>query len=253
MRALLLAVPLVLATAASGQGRLAFDAEAVDLGRVPEGETPTHTFRFTNTGDAPLSLSEVDVACGCTTLGYTEAAVAPGETGTVDVTYDTAGRPGPFEKAVYVHAAGAEPAATTLRVTGTVVPALAVDGVRLGALAFDATEADVGTLPPEGDRGYQQAFRFANVGERPVRIDSVSAPAGVEVTFPDRPIFPDGVGGLYVIADDYRTRRLTSGHGFETDIVLYTDDPEAPEKRLRVTGTVEVLESRNEGLIHVNE
>lgn len=251
MRAVLVALAVLLAAPASGQGRLVFDAEAVDLGRIAEGETPTHTFRFTNGGDAALSITDVEAACGCTTPLFTVQAVAPGEAGEVAVTYDSDGRPGPFEKAVYVRPEGAAP--VTLRLSGVVEPALARTGVRLGALAFDATEADVGTLSAEGDRSYQQAFRFANVGDRPVRIDSVSAPEGVEVIFPDRPVFPDGVGGLYVIADDWRTSRLTSGHGFETDVMLYTDDPEAPVKTLIVTGMVEVLEARSEGLIHVNE
>lgn len=251
MRALLVALAVLVSVPASGQGRLAFDADAVDLGRIAEGETPSHTFRFTNTGDAPLSITDVEAACGCTTPLFTVQAVPPGETGEVAVTYDSGGRPGPFEKAVYVRPEGAAP--VTLRLSGVVEPALSRTGVRLGALAFDATEADVGTLPAGGDRSYQQAFRFANVGTRPVRIESVSAPDGVEVVFPDRPVFPDGIGGLYVIADDWRTSRLASGHGFETDIVLLTDDPEEPEKRLRVTGTVEVTPPRRDGSTHANE
>ena len=249
MRFLLFSLALLGASAASGQA-LTFDIETVDLGRIEEGATPTHTFRFTNGGDVPLSITDVEAACGCTTPLYTVEAVAPGATGEVAVTYDSEGRPGPFEKAVYVRADGAAP--VTLRLTGTVVPELARTGIRLGALAFDATEADAGRVDPEGERGYQQAFRFANVGDRPVRIDSVAAPAGVEVVFPDRPVFPDGVGGLYVIAEDYGTSRLTSGHGFETDIVLYTDDPEVAVKTLQVRGKVKVLTAREDGQIEVN-
>lgn len=234
MRLLFAALALLVAPTASGQGRLVFEGETVDLGRVAEGETPTHTFRFTNAGDAPAALTGVEAACGCTTPRYTTEAVAPGATGEIAVTYDSAGRPGPFEKAVYVVAEGAEPRATTLRVTGTVVPALAVDGVRLGALAFDAVEADAGVVP--AGEGLQQAFRFANVGERPVRIERVEAPAGVEVVFPDRPVFPDGVGGLFVMVED--PAALAEAGRIEIVVAVHTTDAEMPVKTVRVRAAV---------------
>ena len=248
---LLLPALLLAALPASAQGRLAFDAETLDLGRVAEADGPVErTFRFTNTGDAPLRLVSVEASCGCTTPSWTAEAVAPGAEGAVRVAYDPAGRPGDFEKAVFVQAEGAEPAAVTLRIEGVVRPALAETGERIGALAFDKTTADVGTLPGEGEAAVQTAFQFANAGDRPVRIDSVSAPAGVRVVFPPRPTFPDELGGLFVMADDWRAGRLTAGHGFEIDLVLHTDDAEAPTKALRVVGTVEVMEPQVMGEIN---
>ena len=224
---------------ALAQGRLAFDAEALDFGRMAEAEGPvTHTFRFTNAGDAPLRLVRVEASCGCTTPAWSRDAVGPGEGGLVEVAYDPAGRPGPFEKTVFVQAEGAEPAAVTLRIEGVVQPALAQTGVPVGAFAFNTVEADAGVV--RNDDGFQLAFQFANVGDRPVRIDSVSAPEGVEVVFPARPLFPDGLGGLFVNAETWQGGRRTAGHGFEMDLVLHTDDAAQPDKRLRVVGRVEV-------------
>ena len=80
-----------------------------DFGAIAEADGPAdHTFRFTNAGDAPLQLTEVHAACGCTTPDWTSEAVAPGATGEVCVVYDPDGRPGDFEKTVSVVAEGAE-------------------------------------------------------------------------------------------------------------------------------------------------
>ena len=148
---------LLLVVAASGavsaQARLTFDAATHDFGAIAEADGPVgQTFRFTNTGDAPLRLTDVAAACGCTTPEWTIDAIAPGEAGEVRVVYDPAGRPGDFEKTVSVMAEGAEPSAVTLRVTGVVRPALADTGVRVGALAFSTLEAD-GGVAPAGDDG----------------------------------------------------------------------------------------------------
>jgi len=238
-RVLLLAL---LAASASAQGRLAFEAETLDLGRIAEADGPVErTFRFTNAGDQPLRLTSVEASCGCTTPSWTEGAVAPGAAGEIRVAYDPAGRPGDFEKAVFVRAEGAEPSAVTLRVEGAVRPTLADAGERVGSLAFDTLVADVGERPAEGDPAVQTAFQFANAGDRPVRIDSVSAPEGVRIVFPERPIFPDDLGGLFVMAETWRVSRLTSGHGFEIDLVVHTTDAAEPDKPLRVVGTAEVM------------
>src|SRR4051812_14416696 len=38
-----------------------------DFGKIPQGKPVTHEFLFTNTGDKPLSLQNVQASCGCTT------------------------------------------------------------------------------------------------------------------------------------------------------------------------------------------
>ena len=218
-----LPAPLLLlvlfAGTAAAQGRLAFDAEAHDFGRLDEGEPARHTFRFANDGAAPLRLTRVDAACGCTTPAWTDTPVPPGGEGTVEVVFDPEGRAGPFEKTVFVAAEGAEP--VTLRIAGTVVPAFVAGGVAQGALTFDRARAEAAL---EGG-AVQASFRFANTGDRPVRVERVEASAaGVEVVFPERPVFPDQTAGLFVIAEG-------AGPG-DVALDVYTTDAEAPVKRL---------------------
>ncbi len=73
-----------------------------DFGDITEGEVVRHTFRFKNTGEHPLQLLRVKASCGCTTPSYTTEAVAPGAEGTVEVAFDSRGKPGFQNKAVTV-------------------------------------------------------------------------------------------------------------------------------------------------------
>ena len=66
----------------------------------------THTFKVKNTGKAPLVIARATASCGCTSPEYTTEPIAPGKTGEIKVTFDTAGRPGPFNKTIQVYSNG---------------------------------------------------------------------------------------------------------------------------------------------------
>lgn len=62
----------------------------------------TATMQFVNDGDAPLIIQAARATCGCTTPAWSRTPIEPGDTGMVQITYNPAGRPGRFEKKVYV-------------------------------------------------------------------------------------------------------------------------------------------------------
>ncbi|MDR2065962.1 MAG: DUF1573 domain-containing protein [Prevotellaceae bacterium] len=110
-------------------GKIVFDNISHDFGsNVPEkGGNVTHRFVFTNKGDAPVTIQNVTVSCGCTTPAWTKEPVAPGEKGFVDATYRPAGRPGEFKKNLNVTSNG-DPKMISLTISGTVVkPPLTVE------------------------------------------------------------------------------------------------------------------------------
>ncbi len=78
----------------------------------------SHSFIFTNTSHAPVSINRVTPSCGCTTTDYTKGPIMPGKTGFVSIKYDST-RPGYFSKSVAV-AIGDE--SFTLIFLGTVKP-----------------------------------------------------------------------------------------------------------------------------------
>ena len=80
----------------------------------------TAYFRFVNTGDEDVSVVSVNATCGCTVPKYTTDAVAPGDTATIEVVYDPTGRPGRFEKSIYVRTSETNER-TRLRLKGSVI------------------------------------------------------------------------------------------------------------------------------------
>lgn len=79
-----------------------FDADIHDFGEIEEGTLAEYEFTFTNTGDAPLVITDVQRACGCTTPTWTKEPVKPGETGKIKAVYNSNGRPGTFNKDITV-------------------------------------------------------------------------------------------------------------------------------------------------------
>lgn len=103
--------------------KIEFKSETVDYGEIERGSDGIRVFEFTNTGDAPLVISKVSSSCGCTIPKKPEAPIMPGETGEIQVKYDT-NRVGPIRKAVTV-ISNADTPTKILKIKGTVK---AVDG-----------------------------------------------------------------------------------------------------------------------------
>jgi hypothetical protein len=80
------------------------DSPTVDLGKIFEGDTIMHTYKFKNTGNMPLVLSAVNASCGCTTPSYSSDPVQPGENGFINVKFNSKGKEGKLNKTVTAYA-----------------------------------------------------------------------------------------------------------------------------------------------------
>ncbi|MGH9285970.1 MAG: DUF1573 domain-containing protein, partial [Thermoanaerobaculia bacterium] len=120
--ALLAAVPAAFAAA----GPQAVVAEPVkDVGMVPKGETVVHEFVIKSDGDAPLEITAVQAACGCTATSY-DRTIAPGKTGVVRVELDTTSFNGGIAKGVTAYTNDPANPAIQLTIKAKVEPLLAV-------------------------------------------------------------------------------------------------------------------------------
>lgn len=81
----------------------AWDNTSHDFGKIKQGTPVTHEFKFTNSGKAPLVITNVQASCGCTTPDWTKEPVMPGGQGFIKATYNAAS-PGAFSKTVTVTA-----------------------------------------------------------------------------------------------------------------------------------------------------
>ncbi len=88
-------------TAQDAAAKIEFKTETVDYGEIEKGADGMRVFEFTNTGKAPLIISDVRSSCGCTIPKKPDAPIMPGETGEIQVKYDT-NRVGPIRKAITV-------------------------------------------------------------------------------------------------------------------------------------------------------
>jgi hypothetical protein len=59
-------------------------------------------YQFTNTGNHPVTIIEVQPSCGCTTVQLAKKEYAPGESGELAARFDIAGRTGRQEKSIVV-------------------------------------------------------------------------------------------------------------------------------------------------------
>tara|TARA_B100000575_G_scaffold22549_1_gene15430 strand:- start:131 stop:577 length:447 start_codon:yes stop_codon:yes gene_type:complete len=89
----------------SSYAEITFDRVFHDFGLVSEGEIVKTVFKFTNTSDNDLYIVDALGSCGCTVPKYPKnIPIKPGETGEIEVNFDTNGRPNLQQKMVKVSA-----------------------------------------------------------------------------------------------------------------------------------------------------
>jgi hypothetical protein len=130
------------------------DEPAYDFGEIVQGDAASHSFVLRNAGTADLTIAEVRTTCGCTVASPTKTVLAPGETSTIAVTYNSANQSGPQRKRIVV--VSDDPAAPEFDLTihGTVLVELEADPrrVRWTALAPGETRRATVTLRNTGRR-----------------------------------------------------------------------------------------------------
>lgn len=87
---------------ATPQDSIVFESTTHDYGTVVQASDGSCQFVFKNKGKAPIVLNEVKASCGCTVPEWTRTPVAPGEKGTIKVTYNT-NNVGAFTKSITVN------------------------------------------------------------------------------------------------------------------------------------------------------
>jgi hypothetical protein len=99
--------------------KIEFKTTVIDYGTIEKGADGVRTFEFTNTGNAPLVISNVKSTCGCTVPKKPKEPIMPGETGEIEVKYDTK-RVNPIRKTITVFS-NAETPTVALKIKGLVI------------------------------------------------------------------------------------------------------------------------------------
>lgn len=100
---------------------ITFDREIIYFDTVTTGAIVEKFFSFTNTGTAPLWLSNARSTCGCTVPDFPRDPILPGEGGEIKVRLNTADREGYQDRPVTIYA-NTIPGRTVVRLRGFVNP-----------------------------------------------------------------------------------------------------------------------------------
>jgi hypothetical protein len=104
------------------------NGDTIDYGTTSkEDDNGVRFFEFTNTGNAPLIITEAKSTCGCTVPSWPKEPIAPGKTGKIEVKYNM--NPGPIRKTITVQSNAVNyPGGTVaLKIKGEVVAKDKVD------------------------------------------------------------------------------------------------------------------------------
>ena len=71
---------------------MTFEEVEYDFGTIDAGTNVEHTFKFTNTGEAPLVIVDAKSSCGCTVPEKPDGPIAPGEEGELLVKFNGSGK-----------------------------------------------------------------------------------------------------------------------------------------------------------------
>ena len=74
-------------TLTEGLTTIEYMESSFDFGNVRYPSDNQHTFKFKNTGNAPLLIESATASCGCTIPNKPEEAIMPGEIGELDVIF----------------------------------------------------------------------------------------------------------------------------------------------------------------------
>jgi hypothetical protein len=99
-----------------------FDEEVFDFGKITQGEKVSHAFTFTNTGKGNLIISGASGSCGCTVPEWPGKPIPPGESGSINVVFNSEGKRGTQEKTVTV-LTNCEPATRVIRIKAEIIVA----------------------------------------------------------------------------------------------------------------------------------
>lgn len=84
--------------------KILFEETEFNFGTINQGDTVRHTFVFKNDSNEPLLISNASASCGCTIPEWPKEAIAPGESGKIEVKFNSTGKSGVQNKTVVVTA-----------------------------------------------------------------------------------------------------------------------------------------------------
>jgi len=98
-----------------------FESDTFNFGKIKQGETVSHEYKFKNVGKEPLLISDASATCGCTKPSFSKDPIKPKGTGVISVTFNSTGKMGYQDKVITI-TSNAKDGQKMIHLKGTVEP-----------------------------------------------------------------------------------------------------------------------------------
>ena len=192
-----------------------------DFGEINRGKKVERSVVIKNVGNQPLELGRIDVSCGCTGTVASTTTIAPGKTGEVLITFNSANFSGKIHKSVTINS-NAPDSPAIIEFEGDVVQEIVVNPQQ-----FWFRDAEVGRVSVA-------SVTLTNNSKTPVTITGYeSALDGLKLNVPKEPVPP---GKSVDIVAEFKgktpTQMLSDG------VSIKTSNKNEPDVFVRIFGSV---------------
>ncbi|WP_020536579.1 DUF1573 domain-containing protein [Lewinella cohaerens] len=194
----------------TAKGVMTFAETTFDFGTITEGKSVVHDFTFTNTGNAHIRINAAQSSCGCAVPQWPREPIAPGETGTITITFYSMNKPGYQEHRLHLLTEYTWPAEHFLYLVGNVEPRGGYPEVApipppqpaspagpITEMTFGEMTFDFGTIT-EGEV-VAHTYTFTNTGDEPLVLSNAKGSCGCTIpAWPQEPIAPGETASMTV-------------------------------------------------------
>ncbi len=213
---------LLIAAPAWAASSISVEKPVYDFGSVNQGEKVDHRFLVRNRGDEPLTITQLHSSCGCTAATLSVKSIAPGKSGEVKVTFDSANFAGQVNKTVTLDSNDPRNPSTVLTMQGKITELIAANPhtLNLGSVKAGSRKEAVLTV------GNRSSRPFVVTGVR-------SSMVAIVATVREGRVNPGKSGEIAVTVNVPLEGRFLSGY-----LTILTDSPLKHELVVPVYATV---------------
>ncbi len=204
-----------------------------NFGDINEGAIVKHKFVIYNKGGADLTIKRVKASCGCTAAEPVKKILAPFDSTSIDVTFNSNRRRGRQRKHVYIFSDDPERPELRLSFTANIISKS--DGLLAGEipiLKLSEYNHNFGTVK-EGEKK-EAVIKVSNIGSGTLKIKNIRTSCGCTAALlNNKSLKPNESDKLKIIFDS----KNMEGEIART-ITLTTNDPKNPNKVIVIIAKV---------------
>jgi hypothetical protein len=197
------------------------DGTKFTLGTIYRGQVIDRKLTIRNTGSDTLVIDNVSASCGCTGAMVSSPRLAPGESGTLSITFNSKNFTGEVHKTVTVHSNSSRNRAEVIEFSAKVL-----DEIAYTPLQFWFKDAEVGKVS-------RSIVKLKNKADSPLTLTSCRLTAeGFALKLPSEPLPP---GAEVDLVMEFTPKKAVSF--IAEGVFLQTSSPHQPEIYIPVYGS----------------